>query len=293
MTAPATGLAVSLPRAGALTDALVAEVGDGPDPEALGRLRHELARDLAALVAELPPGERLRLDGYRFGVARENPERLGSDDDDDFVASPVRCRRAVGLAAVTHCVRGRAAAPAAAVAAVLRHGVEDVAEGGDPGGRPPWWAAWYGGLGPGGRAVVEAEAVTWATQLWTALDWGRLGRAEVGGRDDWWDCPGTRALTVRGRSDVRCRVGGRPVLLVVGSGVPGAGWHETLGFPALVAALAGGDRAVPGRVVGLWPASGQVRILPVDGAVLAESATAVVGATATWVDARLERHGRG
>ena len=274
MTAPATGLAVSLPRAGALTDALVAEVGDGPDPEALGRLRHELARDLAALVAELPPGERLRLDGYRFGVARENPERLGTDDD-DFVASPVRCRRAVGLAAV------------------LRPGVEAVAGGGDPGARPPWWAAWYGGLGPGGRAVVEAEAVTWATQLWTALDWGRLGRAEVGGRDDWWDCPGTRALTVRGRRDVRCRVGGRPVLLVVGSGVPGAGWHETLGFPALVAALAGGDRAVPGRVVGLWPASGQVRILPVDGAVLAESATAVVGATATWVDARLERHGRG
>jgi hypothetical protein len=41
-------------------------------------------------------------------------------------------------------------------------------------------------------------------------------------------------------------------------------------------------------VVGLWPASGQVRILPVDGDTLAETATAVIAAVATWVDARLE-----
>jgi hypothetical protein len=136
--------------------------------------------------------------------------------------------------------------------------------------------------------MVEAEAVTWATQLWTALEWERLTQPVVGGADDWWDCPGTRALTLRGRAEVRVRAGGRPVLLVVGSGLPPARWRGAIGYPALVAGLARGERSVPARVVGLWPASGQVRILDVDRGPLQETATAVMGAVATWVDARLE-----
>jgi hypothetical protein len=174
------------------------------------------------------------------------------------------------------------------VAEVLAIGVEDAADDGDPGSRPPWWAAWYAGLAAGGRAMVEAEAVTWATQLWTALEWERLAQALVGAGDDWWDCPGTRALTLHGRADVRVRAEGRPVLLTVGSGVPSSQWRGELGFPALVCAMARGERSVPARVVGWWPASGQVRILPVDAAALDEVATAVVGAVATWVDARIE-----
>jgi hypothetical protein len=84
------------------------------------------------------------------------------------------------------------------------------------------------------------------------------------------------------------RAQGRPVLLVVGSGVPPADWRSALGFPALVPALARGEKAVPARVVGLWPASGQVRILPVDDGVLLDTATAVIRAVSTWVDARRE-----
>jgi hypothetical protein len=261
----------------------------------LGLLEGQVAGDLAAVVADLPPGERLRLDAFRFALAHERPERLVAGDG-PFVASPATCRRAVGLAAVARCLRRRSATPAAAVAQVLAAGVEDAAaaeSGGptDPGARAPWWAGWYTGLGAGGRAMVEAEAVTWATQLWTALEWDRLGQPVVGGADDWWDCPGTRALTLRGHAEVRVRTGGRPALLVVGSGVPPPHWRVALGFPALVSALARGVRAVPARVVGLWPASGQVRILPVDGPSLFDAATAVVSATATCVDARLERHG--
>jgi hypothetical protein len=82
-------------------------------------------------------------------------------------------------------------------------------------------------------------------------------------------------------------------LLVVGAGVPPLDWRRSLGFPALVSALARGERSVPGRVVGWWPASGQVRILPVDSGALADTATAVVCAVATWVDARIEMRGRG
>jgi len=282
-----TGMSLALPRAGALTDALLAAATETvPVPE-LKLLRAQVAGDLAALVGELPPGEKLRLDAFRFAVARERPEKLTTVEA-PFVASPVTCRRAVGLSALARCVRGHAPTVAGAVAEVLATGVDDAADDSDPTRRPPWWARWYRDLGTGGRAMVEAEAVTWATQLWTALEWDRLAQPIVGGGDDWWDCPGTRALTLQGRADVRVRVDGRPVLLVVGSGVPTSDWCGSLGFPALVSALARGDRSVPARVVGLWPASGQVRILPVDTTALTDTVTAVVGAVATWVDARIE-----
>ncbi|HXQ43171.1 MAG TPA: hypothetical protein VN816_00910 [Acidimicrobiales bacterium] len=285
MTGPVTtGLALALPRAGALTDAVMAPPTDVVPAEALADLRAQVAGDLAAVVEAMAEGERLRFDAFRFVLARRHPELAGGDGG-PFVPSPARCRRAVGLSAVARCLRGRSPTPASAVAEVLAAGVEDAADVGDPAGRPPWWAAWYGGLPAGGRAMVEAEAVTWATQLWTALEWERLAQATVGG-DDWWDCPRTRRLTLRGQADVRVRPGGRPVLLVVGGGVPPPDWRGSLGFPALVAALAGRERSVPARVVGLWPASGQVRILPVDSGVLTDTAAAVVDAVAVWVRRR-------
>ncbi|HEY5250606.1 MAG TPA: hypothetical protein VIJ09_03045 [Acidimicrobiales bacterium] len=289
---PTIGMSVALPRAGALTDALMAPPTETVGADELRRLRDRLAGDLVTLVEELPAGEKLKLDEFRFGQAREHPDRLGADDG-PFVASPAVCRRAVGSAAVARCLRRRSSSPAVAVAEVLAAGAEDAGDGGDPTVRAPWWAGWYGGLSAGGRAMVEAEAVTWATQLWTALEWERLVQPMVGGSDDWWDCPGTRSLTLKGRADVRVRTEGRPVLLVVGSGVPPFDWRAALGFPALVATLARGEKSVPARVVGLWPASGQVRILPVDIEALAETATAVMAAVATWVDARLEVKQRG
>ncbi len=286
MTAPAaTGMALALPRARSLTDALLVPATDVVPAEALALLRGQVAGDLAAVVDAMAGGERLRFDAYRFALAREHPERLDADDG-TFVPSPARCRRAVGLGAVGRCLRGRSPTPATAVAEVLATGAEDAADGVDPGARPPWWAAWYGSLPAGGRAMVEAEAVTWATQLWTALEWERLAPTTVGGADDWWDCPRTRHLTLRGQADVRVRAGGRPVLLVMGGGLPPSDWRRSLGFPALVAALGRGERSVPARVVGLWPASGQVRILPVDSVVLADTAAAVVDAVAEWVRRR-------
>ncbi|HVC70668.1 MAG TPA: hypothetical protein VNC61_10500 [Acidimicrobiales bacterium] len=293
MTAPpATGMSLALPRAGALTEALLTPDADAVGAEDVAALRDRLAGDLVALVEELPTGERLRLDGYRFDMAREHPERCRAVEG-PFTPSPLVCRRAIGLNAMARCVRGWSPTPAAAVAEVLAAGVEDVADGGDPSStRPPWWAGWYRSLPAGGRAMVEAEAVTWATQVWTALEWDRFAPAPiVGGGDDWWDCPGTRRLTLRGRADVRVRGDGPPALLVVGSGLPPSDWRSALGFPALVSALARGGSSAPCRVVGLWPASGQVRILPVDAAALSETAGAVVAAVATWVDGRLEAQG--
>ena len=99
-------MSLALPRAGALTDALVAPPDEMVSAEALGRLRTRVTGELVALVDGLPDGERLRFDSFRFALTRDDPERAGADEE-PFVPSPGRCRRTVGLSAVARCVRGR------------------------------------------------------------------------------------------------------------------------------------------------------------------------------------------
>jgi hypothetical protein len=271
-----------------LTDALVSAATESLAPAALTQLRQDLVRDLQGLGAELPEGERLQIDAFKVRVAHRHPDRCLSVDD-TFVPSPRSCRRAVGVAAVGRCVRGLAPAPAVAVAQVLAEGLEDGTVALQSGAvRAPWWAQWYAGLPPGGRAVVCAEAVTWTTQLLAALDWPQIQRPIIGGRDDWWQCPGGTPIVLKGRADVRTLIGRRPALLVVGSGRCQADWRVELGFPGLVAALCRDAQVAPCRVVGVWPQSGQVRVLALDHQTLRASATAVVAAVATWVDSRIE-----
>jgi hypothetical protein len=259
-------------------------------PDDLADLRGEFVRDLQTLVADLPAGERLAIDAFKILVAHRHPDRCMSIGDDTFVASPRLCRRAVGVAAVNRCVRGVSPGPAVAVAEVLAGGLEDASGAtGNAAVRAPWWAPWYAGLPRGGRAVVCAEAVTWATQLLTAVDWRRFPRPPVvGGRDDWWQCPGGSQLVLKGRADVRAVTGRRPTLLVVGTGRCQSDWRVELGYPGLVATLVRDAQGAPSRVLGVWPQSGQVRALTVDLATLRATATAVVSALATWVDARIE-----
>lgn len=282
-------MTLCLPRAAAVTDELL---GQAPplSAEDLGVLRSRLTAALVPLAAELPPGVRLVLDGFRYRTALRRPERCVRGDE-PFAPSPLTCQRALGLAAVDRCLRGRSSSPAQAVAAVLAHGVDDAVRSESPGAPPaPWWARWYAGLGPGARATVAAEATTWATGLWTALQWDRLPRPVVlGGRDDWWDLPGRR-LTLRGRLEVRVPVDGRAALLLVRGGAPDAGSRAELAFCALVAALSAPAGRTPGRVLGLWPAAGALRVLPVSARSLEVASEEVVGAVGTWVDAYIERH---
>jgi len=271
-----------------LTDALVAPPTEAISATELARLRADLARDLHTLGADLPAGERLQIDAFKVLVAHRHPDRCMSNDD-SFVPSPRLCRRAVGVAAVNRCVRGLSAGPAVAVAEVLADGLEDLSGESASGVRAPWWAQWYAGLAQGGRAVVAAEAVTWATQLYTALEWTSLpGFPVIGGRDDWWQCPGGSQLVLKGRVEVRSLVQRRLALLVVGTGRCQVDWRVELGYPGLVAALVRDAQVAPCRVVGVWPQSGQVRVLPVDLPMLRAAATALVSAVATWVDGRIE-----
>jgi len=285
-SAPPGGAALAVPRARSVAEALLAPAIGGPTTEELERLRAELGRDLQAVAGDLPGRGGLRLDTFRMRLARRHPEAclLG---DEPFTPSPRACRRAVGSAAVRACVRGRAGAPAAAVAEVLAAGA---AEADVPGAGAPWWASWYTGLSAAARAVVHAEALSWATAVFGAVDWTSLPRVPViGGTDDWWSCPGPRPVVLRGRVDVGVPDGRRLAFLVVGSGHCPDDWRAELGFPGLVGALARSAEAAPSRVVGVWPDSGQWRVLDLDIATLRAAAVAVVSAAATWVDACLER----
>jgi hypothetical protein len=174
-----------------------------------------------------------------------------------------------------------------AVAEVLDAAAADLAV---DDGHTTWWARWYAGLSYGARAVVRAEATTWATQMLTSIDWRVFNRPPVvGGRDDWWRGPGEGRLVLKGRADVRVVVdGGRTALAVMGTGQCPPDWRIELGFPGLVAALVRGASAAPCRVLGVWPASGQVRAVCLEPRALADVAQAVVAAVGTWVDARLE-----
>lgn len=273
----------ALPRAAALTDLLLGGGGHGAGGGGIDRsgLARELERHLRC--ARLP--ERVRVNGYLLRTVLGPPQPSPSWRPlGPFRWSPVAVRRAVGLRAVRSCVEAGAAAPASAVSRT----VEDlVAEGrrglGRPGGLPTWLST----LAAPALAVVEAEAAAWATQLWSAIEWPRLGvDVQVGDADVGWVDPATR-VRVSGRVDIRVpRSTGGPALLTMLPGHPTVVSRAELGLAALAAALGGrpprgGGGALPALVVGWWPESGRALALPVDGALLEETAGAVARVVAS------------
>ena len=81
---------------------------------------------------------------------------------------------------------------------------------------------------------------------------------------------------------------GRPgasSLLSVSGGLPGDGWRAELAFLALVAGLASPTPALPTRVVGLWPDSGDLREVEVDAVALDGAVDRVVDTVAVMADA--------
>jgi hypothetical protein len=280
---------VCLPRAAALTESLVEPGTSCVSPSGLSEIRTKLVIELGELVDSADTSAGLKIGSFELAAALRYRERLGSDRD-SFTPTARRCRRAIGIAAVARCARGHASTPHEAVRSVLDAGLEDVDlfAGGVGAPRPPWWAPWYAGLPRSGRSIVEAEAVAWATQLWTAVAWRLLGRPPtIGGRDEWWDLPGGR-ITLRGRADVRAWAGPRQALLVLGGRFPASSWRVELAFPALVSALVRGERGAPVRVVGLWPASGLSRTCDVDDRALSDAADALVSAVRAHVFAGTE-----
>ena len=191
-------------------------------------------------------------------------------DDEPFAWSARTARRTIGLAAVRALLAGEARTPHEAVLARLAYCDRGVRDGSRTVSQLDRWVA---SLRDAGRSAVAAEAVTWATRLWCALDWDTLGEPPLVGRDHWWDSPHSALLALRGRADVRTPV----AHLVVLSGPRRESVRAELALVALVEALRGSSDAVPapGRVVGWWPDSGHIVRLEPHPSVLALAADAV------------------
>ena len=263
------------------------------------RVRDELVDAITTEVDGLPPGEPLEVSLVSLRRAHSCPEAVGQPES-AFVWKPAFARRSLGLAAVRACAEERFRGPAEAVGPLADRAVEEWRR---TGWRTFHWEPWFAGLGEGARAAVLAEATSWATPLWASADWVALGRrADIGGPDDLWTCPGARTVRLKGRWEARvspasdgasgsdeCHAGHGPALVSVSGGSPGAGWAEELGFLALVAGLQAADRPVASRVVGLWPESGMRRTVGIDGPVLAAAAERAVATVSLVVRARRTR----
>lgn len=275
------------------TAALLARPSGAVAPGELEEARAQLVAGVADAAAGLAPGTHLEIGLPQLRRARYRPE-LVAEPEGAFTWKPAFVRRSLGIATLRACVGGRYRAPAEAVGPVADLAVEEWRR---TGWRAFHWEPWLAGLGAGGRAAVLADAVTWATPLWSALDWAAVGPvAELGRPDDRWPVPGPGDVHLRSRSEVRVLppvAAGAPsspsVLLSVAGGRPGDGWHDELAFLALVAGVASAARSVPARVVGLWPESGALRVAEVDGHALIGAVDRVVDTVAVLVDASTAR----
>jgi hypothetical protein len=286
----------SLPRGKGLTDALTMPASDPPDELLGARLEERIVRAVTAHGQHSAVGKVLRVGAYDLAQALES--HLGAQADVPGFSSGVeprssstfrwtgrRARRAIGLAAVRACVEGRAGTPSEAVAMVM------AGPGSLPGtavGGPGSCAEWAATLPPAPRAIVRAEATTWATQLWTAVDWKRVRPfAAVGPPDRWWVHNGSARVGLRGRVDLRVAVVGGSACLSVLPGHPTCASRTTMMLVPLVDLLRLGPGRTPTRVIGWWPDTGKAWIVPVD----AVSLTAVTAATALCLRARLRELG--
>jgi hypothetical protein len=261
-----------LPRASTLTEALLAPPDGAVSPVDLAALRTRLEQALGQRWGGSKV-ERVRVDAFFIRRGLLTPGELPIDRP--FRWSPATARRTLGLASARHCLT-RHCTPAEAARQAVELAVCSAADG-----RADSLGQWLAGLGVGARAVVCSEAITWTTQLLSALEWRRFESPLVGGPDRWWDCPSAPGLALRGRAEVRVPTsGGAPALFSMLSGRPRPTSRAELGLAALVDVLRRPLAVPPVRVVGWWPQCGRTLVLSVDVEALDRSAQAVTDALA-------------
>jgi hypothetical protein len=273
----------SLPKATALTEVLTWPSSPSISRDEFHQLRQAFEGELGTVARSLPINERIRIDGYRL-------RNTVSDLDSPFRWSPWTARRPIGVECVRACLACARLTPLQASHDVIRRFVR---RADDERGHPGSLAEWLAGLAVGGRTVVQAEAVVWATQLLTALDWTKLSRPIVGGDRSVVPSSSSRVL-LRGRIEVLTRVvparspnkgealGARDVgpaaLFAMMTGRPSPTARTELGLAALTVALDGREGEAPIRVVGWWPQCGRALVVPVDLALFNQTCDAVLGA---------------
>jgi hypothetical protein len=269
---------------GDTTAALVAAPTLSVDDRSRAGIGQRLTTGIGAAVTAVPPGDPLVVSLPTLRQARTRPEYL-ADSGQPFAWKPAFVRRSLGLAALEACAAGRFRTPGEAVGPVA---MDSVARWEETGWRNYHWEPWFAGLAPGARAMVLADAVSWATSLWSSLDWEVIGpRAQIGGVDDQWNCPAPHPVRLKGRSELGVPLGAGAVALVsVSGGTPGESWAEELAFLALVAALRRPSRPVPARVLGLWPDAGARHQVEIGEHILIDAVARVVSTVTALAEAR-------
>jgi hypothetical protein len=235
----------------------------------------EIPRRLADLAVPYPGGGSLRLTDHHVRTTLADHE--GADPSAPFAWSARTTRRALGLSIVRLLMGGEARTPVDGGSIAVAQAIRSVREGHRP---PAPMERWLAGLSTAGLAVVQADAVTWATRLWCALDWRAFPQPPVIGRDHWWDSPHSSLLAIRSRAEVRSvgadeTAGPFSTHLVVLGGTRRASVRTELSVVAMVEALRAPRSLPPGRIVGWWPDSGHVVKVEVDRATLEEGVAVV------------------
>ncbi len=244
-----------------------------------------LGSQVCTLAAESSGFGPFRLTDHLVKVALSGAASV--QDDAPFVWSAATARRGLGVAGVRTMLAGKASTPIGAVDAAIGQAINRHRRG-ERGASS--MDAWLAGLGAAAIASVRADAVTWATRLWSGLDWTAFAAAPVIGRDHWWDSPRTSLLALRSRAEVRAQsTNGRgdavSVHLVVLNGPRRASIGSELAVVALIESLRTNDPFPPGRIVGWWPDSGHVVSTEVNHVTLAQGVE-TVAATLAYLKAK-------
>jgi hypothetical protein len=279
----------SLPRAATLTDVLLAPPVTSLTAHELTSVRSILERDVASVIRHVDRSEPLRVDPFRVRrTVTGVPDR-----EQPFQWNPWTARRQLGLEVVRTSLGRPHLSPLEAtrdaISRLIRHASEDR----DPG----TLSGWIAGLPLGARAVVEAEAVLWATQLLSAVVWTQPAARLVGFDRSVVPCDAPRVI-VRGRVDVELRPACHPDqdahaptggILVMMTGHPLPSARLELAVTALATALSDRPGNVPARVVGFWPQSGRALSLPINVDLLLRGSGAVVETIRSDVEGSLRR----
>jgi hypothetical protein len=270
-----------------LTAELLGPLGDTlGDRGAMLDTAQGIPRRLADLAVRHQVGRARRVTDHDIRTALAAPSQPAPAPATPFAWSSRTARRALGLAAVRSVIDGTARS---VIDGVHRAGVSAVRSANEGRGSAASMDRWLSGLPGAALAAVEAEAVTWATRLWCALDWAAFEETPIIGRDRWWDSPHSSLLALRSRAEVRSvgrGPGGDPfsVHLVMLGGPRRASIRSELSVVALVEAMRAPGTLPPGRIVGWWPDSGHVVKVEVDRPAL-EEGVATVARTLTCGEA--------
>lgn len=219
-------------------------------------LRH-LANRLGR--ATTPSGELLRIDSWTL--------RSGLDAvQGGFAWTPQFTKRSLGLAALRLLVFGVASTPSEAVSQeverLIRLGVDQPSSSNS-------LAAYLASSSGAIRSAAMAHAMTYATEVFCAIDWKHFERHPIIGGPDATALLRSQGLALRGRAELVVDIDGAKAgdlaesRLVVMHGSIADDTTLLLGSAALAATLSSGESQAPARLVAYFPTSGQAAVLDI------------------------------